>query len=348
MSRKHEVVMLGFDHRVVPMEILEEARRAVEDSSTAAVLALGVRGAVGVMTCHRVELYVEGVDDEALSSLIGAWSGGRLTSAPPVVLEGRAAARHLLRVAAGLEAAVLGDTNILGQLREAYRGACRGLHAGPLLHRLFHAAFRTGKRVRTETGIGDGGRSVAGEAVAVINRRLGGLSSRSVLVLGAGEMARTAARRLAKRGVERLLIANRSLERARKLAEATGGEVVPWSWRAGALPTVDAVIVGTGAPDPVLEADDLRTAAIERGRLIAVDLSLPRNLEPPEDAVAGLEVIDLVGLGVLLESERERRRAAVASAETIVDEEVQKWLEWVRNRRERVGPRPGAGSVVAG
>ena len=344
MKQELGIVMAGFSNRAVPMAVLESARKAVEDSSMARVLALGVGGAVAVVTCHRVELYVEGAMEAVGPSLFGAWSGGRLESPAPMVLEDGAAARHLLRVAAGLEAAGLGDENVLGQLRSAYRSACDGLSAGPLLHRMFHTAFRTGKRVRTETGLGRGGRSLAGEAVVVINRALGGLAGRTVLVLGAGEMARTAAERLAKRGVGRLVISNRSLKRAKDLAAATGGEVVPWSWRARALRTVDAMVVGTGAPEPVLGAEELRAAAAARGRLVAVDLSLPRNLEPPAVTAPGLELIDLVKLTSLLEGERERRQGDVALAETIVDQETEKWLAWARNRRER-GCR---GSAVRG
>jgi len=335
MKSEFGVVMAGFSNRTVPMTVLESARKAVEGCSISPVLALGVGGAVTVVTCHRVEIYVEGAVDAMGPALFDAWSGGRLGGRAPVVLKDGEAARHLLRVAAGLEAAVLGDENVLGQLRSAYRSACEGLSAGPLLHRMFHTAFRAGKRVRTETGLGRGGRSLAGEAVVVINRALGGLAERTVLVLGAGEMARTAAERLAKRGVGRLVISNRSLKRAKDLAAATGGEVVPWSWRGRVLRTVDAMIVGTGAPEPVLGAEELRAAAAARGRLVAVDLSLPRNLEPPAEQAPGLELIDLVKLTSLLEGERERRQGDVVLAEGIVDQETEKWLVWARNRQER-------------
>lgn len=347
MTWAPDVAMVGFHHRAVSMPVLEEARRAVDGASIAPVLALGARGAVSVVTCHRVELYVESVERDRIASLLSAWSGGRLTDTP-VAFEGVDVARHLLRVAAGIEAAVLGDENVVGQLRGAYRSACEGAEVGPLLHRMFHAAFRTGKRVRTEAGLGRGGRSVAGEAVVVINRALGGLAGRTVLVLGAGEMARTAAERLAKRGVGRLIISNRSLQRAKDLAAATGGEVVPWSWRAGVLQTVDAVLVGTGAPEPVLGASELSAAAVARGRLVAVDLSLPRNLEPPEVEVPELELIDLVRLTVLLEGERERRRGAVTLAETVVEQEMEKWLAWTRNRHNRGCPGSATGGVAAG
>lgn len=343
---KNGIVLAGWDHRTLPLSELEKTRRSAEGASPASLLALGVHGAVSVLTCHRVELYLEGPVEElkiTLPQLLSTWSGGRLESGAPVVAGDDEAGRHLLRVAAGLEAAVLGDGNVMGQLRTAYREACDGCHAGPILHRLFHTAFRTGKRVRTETGLGRGGRSVAGEAVVVIHRALGGLAGRRVLVLGAGEMAGIAAERLVGRGVGRLLISNRSLDRAQELAESTGGEVVPWSWRAKILPTVDAVIVGTGAPEAVLGAEELEHAAKSKSRLIAVDLSLPRNLEAPVKEIRGLEIIDLQGLGILLEGERERRRSAVLRAEEIVEEELKKWLSWTGERSNSLCKRRVAG-----
>jgi len=338
MNRKPGVVMIGFQQRKVPIEVLEKARRAVEGTSPAGILALGARGVVAVATCHRLELYVEGASPDSVRTFFAGWttSSGALSTA--TMLENGEAARHLFRVSAGLEAAVLGDDNILGQLRSAYRAACDGRMAGPLLHRMFHCAFRAGKRVRSETDLGRGGRSVAGEAVAVINRKLGGLASKRVLVLGAGDMARIAAGRLAKRGTGQLVISNRSYQRASDLAASTGGEVVPWSWRARALASADAVIVGTGAPEPVLSASVLRQAASARGTLLAVDLSLPRNLETPSQEIPGLEIIDLETLGTLLEAENARRRDAVAAAEYIVEQEVETWLAWSRSRRG--GRRP--------
>ena len=325
------IVMAGIHHRVAPIGLIETARRGAEAGSPAAAVALGARGAVGVLTCHRVELYLEGVPAADAPSRFESWCGGGIR---PLVLEGAGAARHLFRVAAGLEAAVLGDDQVLGQLRAAYAAACRGLHGGPVLHRLFHAAFRAGKRVRSETALAKGGRSVAGEAVALIARRLGGLKGRTVLVLGAGEMARVAAARLARRGAGRLLVANRSRERARTLASAVGGTPVPWPWRERVLAAADALLVATAAPEPVLGAEALAAAA-GAGRIrIAVDLSMPRNL-PAAGPWPGLETYDLSEIARSLEADRAARRASVAAAEAIVEEELARWLRWVRDRAGR-------------
>ncbi len=329
MTMEPRVVMVGLHHHAAPLEELERACPRTGTGDLPAVLACGAQGAVAVVTCHRVELYLEGVAPSQAEHLFSVWRNGGEVRAAPVVLSGKAASRHLLRVAAGLEAAVLGDDQILNQLREAYRRACEAGCAGPLLHRLFHTAFRTGKRVRSETDLARGGRSVAGEAVCVLSRLLGGFSDRRVLVVGAGEMASLAARRLAKRGPERILVTNRSPERAEELAGFVGGTSVPWAWRAAALQNVDAVIVGTAAEEPVLRDQDLAAAVEVGGRLVAMDLSMPRNLEPPREPVTGLELIDLAHLTNLLDRERERREAAVQRAARLVEDELEVWLSWV-------------------
>ena len=337
------VTMAGVHHRAVDAAGLEAVRRSVADGSPAAALALGAAGAVGVVTCHRAELYLEGLGEAAARSAFGAWCGGR-PPCEPVVLTGAAAARHLLRVAAGLEAVALGDDQVLGQLRAAYAAACRGLAASPALHRLFHAAFRTGKRVRAGTALGRGGRSAAGEAVGVLARRLGGLAGRTVLVLGSGEMGRIAAARLRRRGLGQLLVTSRSARRAAELAAAAGGVAVPWAWRAEAACAADALIVATAAPEPVLGRGALARAAAGRLR-IAVDLSMPRNL--PDGDVPGLERIDLHRLGELLAADHERRLAAVREAEAIVEEELERWLRWLAGRPVRTpGRRPAREAAV--
>ncbi len=342
------IVMVGVHHRTQGIAILERVRAAAENGSPAAAVAMGARGAVGVVTCHRVELYLEGVEPGTAGTCFGAWCEGGVDGVEPVVLRDEAAARHLLRVAAGLEAAVLGDDQVLGQLRRAYAAACRGLLGGPLLHRLFHAAFRTGKRVRSETALGRGGRSVAGEAVALIARRLGGLRNRRVLVLGAGEMARIVVTRLARRGAGPVLVANRSIERARALAAEVGGRVVPWSWRARAAASVDALVVATGAAGPVLSEAELAGAVAGGRQLVAADLSMPRNLPSAARGLPGFELVDLEGLAAALEQDAVRRRDAVAAAEAIVEEELDRWQAWVRSREAAAPGRRGGVAVGRG
>lgn len=322
------LAMAGIDQRIAPLDLLASL---AGDATALPHIRSRCAGVVALATCHRRELYLEGVAGSEVRSLFARWAGGG--ESVVVVREGAAAVEHLLRVAAGLESAVLGEDQILGQVRAAYRQACAGRLAGPLLHRAFHAAFRTGKRVRSETDLGGGGRSLAGSAVALLGRRLGGLEAATVLVLGAGEMASLAATRLRARGAGGIVVCSRTFSRAAALAAQVGGQALPWEWREQALSAADGVIAAVSAPAPVLSAAALRSAA-QRGRLVAVDLGLPRNLEPPAETMPGLEVIDLDAMRTLLASHAAQRRGAVAQAEGIVAVELAAYTAWLASRRE--------------
>ena len=234
-----------------------------------------------------------------------------------------------MRTAAGLESAVLGEDQILGQLRSAYRDACSQHLPGPVLHRLFHAAFRTGKRARSETPIQQGCRSLAGAAVSFICEAAGGLHDISILVLGAGEMARRAASRLKKRGAARILVANRTFPRAEELARSVRGEAVPWAWRSRILGTAGGVIIATSAGSPVLDLETLKdTVAGRTTPLIAVDLSVPRNLQPPERPIGNLVTADISTLEAYLKAQHRRRRGSIGAVEQIVEQELEALMRW--------------------
>ncbi len=332
------VVQVGVDHRRTPLPLLERLHaRRVEPLSPMDRVSPGL---VRLSTCHRLELYTEGVGVAPAIEIWQSWLGLSLAEVAALnphlsVRENAEASRHLLRVAAGLESAVLGEDQILGQVREAYRRACAGGEAGPLLHRLFHASFRAGKRARAETSLGEGGRSLAGCAVAWLSRRLGGVAGKAVLVLGAGEMGAVAARKLRQRGVGRLLVTNRTLSRAVALAAQVGAEALPWPWRMAALTEVSGVICACHAPEPVLFSAWLAAAARPPRRLAVVDLAVPRGVEPPTPVPPGLVLADLAALTAQMNSDSERRRAAIGDAERIVEEEVREWLGWVEGRAER-------------
>ncbi len=323
------LVQVGLDRSRAAVEVLGEVHRRLEGRGWPR-LSEGAR-AVVLQTCHRVEVYFEGLPAprcvECYLDWVG-WDEAQRARVLPLlaVRTGAAAARHLLRVSAGLESAVLGEDQVQGQVREAYRQACARKAAGPVLHRLFHVAFRAGKRVRAETALGGGDRSLAGCGVNMMGRALGGLREQSVLVLGVGEMGSLAARRLRQRGVGRLVLANRTWQRARELAQELGAEVVPWDWRCRALREVEGLVCATGSPEPVVPAEWVAAAA-EEGRLrCVVDLAVPANAEIPHPLPRRLTAIDIDTIGGHLAAEEERRRAAVTAAAAIVDEMVQEWL----------------------
>lgn len=323
-------MQIGIDRGTTGVERLAVLNRARDDRALEAWRPEG-GGVVALATCHRLEWYVEGGETAGALRAFEAWLPGAAASETRVRM-GRSAAAHLMRVTAGLESAVLGEDQILAQAREAYRRACAAGRSGPLLHRVFHAAFRAGRRVRAETSLASGTRSLAGAAVAAIHRRFGGLTDRTVMVLGAGEMARLAVRLLADRRVGHLVVCNRTAAHAARLAGAHGGDTTPWEWRLGRLATVDAVVAATSSALPVVDAEALAIAA--RGRhapLVIADLGMPPNVAA--DAPAPIERLDVEQLGALLREEEGRRAAAVAEAEAIVEEEVTAWAAWRAARR---------------
>jgi glutamyl-tRNA reductase len=335
MRTAPRLVMVGVDNRRTPLPVLERlhARRG----ELLPRVDRGPSGLVRLATCHRLELYTEGIGRERAIGIWRAWldlAAAEAGALSPFVLiqEGEDAARHLLRVAAGLESAVLGEDQIQGQVREAYRSACAGREPGALLHRLFHAAFRAGKRVRAETALKEGVRSLAGCAVAWLGRRLGGVAGKAVLVLGAGEMGTIAARKLKERRAGRLLVTNRTWSRAAALADEIGGEALPWPWRRAALAEVAGVVSACHAPEPVLPGAWLAAAVSSTRRLSVVDLAIPRGVEPPVPVPPGLSLADLATLTAVMNGDAERRRAAVADAERIVEDELGEWLDWAEGR----------------
>jgi glutamyl-tRNA reductase len=286
---------------------------------------------VPLVTCHRIELYFEHATVAEAMAAFGAWAGAT-DSMPPAVRQGPDAARHLFRVASGLESAVLGEDQILSQVRAAYRDACARGAPGALLHRVFHTAFRIGRRVRHETALGAGPRSLAGAAVSALCGRAGGLRGRSAAVVGAGETGALAARLLAERGAAPLWICSRTAARASALAAAVGACVLPWEWRDGLLACADVIVSAVRAEAPVLRA----APAGVRTRTIAIaDLGMPPNVA--RGTHGAVHVIGLPALERGLRADGERRAAAIASAEAIVRQELDAWIGWRRARDVR-GP----------
>jgi glutamyl-tRNA reductase len=321
------LLQIGIDRATATVDRLAALHAVARDRDPGSVALPPGGSLVALATCHRLEWYLEGVGRREGLALFAGWFAHHPALEPVSCRQGADAARHLLRVVAGLESAVLGEDQILSQARAAYRAACAARRAGRLLHRLFHAAFRAGRRVRAETALAGGTRSLAGAAVAAVHRRIGSLRGAAILVLGAGEMATLAARLLADRSVGRLIVVNRTAERGAALAARFGGQPMPWEWRTGLLTTVHAAICATKAGKPILDAASLRRAAERRSApLVVVDLGVPPNVERP--AAPGIELFDVDSLGTMLAEEQRERVAAVAGADEIVDEELRAFLSW--------------------
>lgn len=306
-------------------------------------------------TCNRIELYAwsgavtDGEMTAAATELVERWIGEDQQHAEELeslVLrrQGEDAARHLLRVAAGLESQILGDVQILGQVRRAYRDAMDAGAVGAGLHRLFSVALRSAKRVQTETGLVGGRHSVGTEAAALAARRQGPLVKRRCVVIGCGKTGERAARHLVKLGAADLVLINRTPERAEQLARDLWGRAAPWDRLHRELARADIAIVVTAAEQPPVRAASLRFCREMAGSsahpLMIIDLSMPRNVEPEVAGLPGLTLLDLDALHPPLAHAEALRQAAVPRAEAIVEAELTEFSAWVKADAAREALRP--------
>ncbi|EKP95853.1 glutamyl-tRNA reductase [Thermaerobacter subterraneus] len=336
------VMVLGMNHRTAPVAVRERLAVAGEDLPAAlAELAAcpAVDEVVLLSTCNRVEVYAaashHGQGRRQVRDVLARWAGmdpDRLETYL-YAREDAAAARHLFRVAAGLDSMVLGESQILGQVREAYHGAAAAGTCGKVLHGLFQQALAVGKRARTETAISQHAVSVSYVAVELARKVFGQLDGRRVLLVGAGETAELAARSLAEEGGCRLVVANRTLERGRQLAAAYGGEAVSLGDLPAALDRCDVVISSTGAGRPLITAAMVREAMRRRrGRpLLLVDIAVPRDIEPAAGRLDGVFLYDIDDLQAVVEANLRLRREEAARVEAMIDEEVRGFEGWLHS-----------------
>ncbi|MCL2395653.1 MAG: glutamyl-tRNA reductase [Acidimicrobiaceae bacterium] len=338
------VVVVGLNYRSVPLEVLEQTAvnaeqlpKALHDLSARDYL----NEVVVVSTCMRTEVYAVasryhgGINE--IRKFLAAWSGAPLEDIADQVYEfhDETAAHHLFRVASGLDSAVLGEGEILGQVRDAWTAAQVERSCGPVLATLFRRAVETGKRVRSETAIARGTTSLSQAALAMATERLGFLVARTTLVIGAGEMGEAmavalggalAAGDLPGSTGGALLVANRTAGRAAALAARAGGSAVAWEHLSGAVVQADLVLASTAAAEVVLDAATLRSSLAERGGrpLLIVDIGVPRNVDPAVGELDGVTLLDIDDLRAFVDVAMEGRRAELPAAEAIVAEEVER------------------------
>jgi glutamyl-tRNA reductase len=335
------LIVVGLSHRTAPVEQREKA--ALTDTAARAVMRTmvaidGVSEAVAISTCNRTEVYVR-ADDNALAeeaicaAVVEHTEIGRheLDCARYAHRDDKLAA-HLLRVAASLDAMVVGESEIQGQVRQAFERAQEEGTVGPVLDNLFRKALETGKRVRHETGIGAGAVSVASVAVELAREAVTDLTDRRVLLIGAGEVAEATASALVDSGVGELVVANRTSSTARGLAGRIGGEGVGFDRLPAELVAADIVISSTDAPHPLLGHDDIERAMRERpGRpMVLIDIAVPRDLEAEIASVPGVRLYDIDDLERVVEMNLNGRMREADLAETIVRDEAARFVEWRR------------------
>jgi glutamyl-tRNA reductase len=325
VSRVRELHLVGLSHKSAPVAVREQVALGgdlLKDALTGLAGRPGVAEAMVVSTCNRVECYVYGESvDEARNFFLErtAEAGAHL-----YVHSGREAVRHLFRVAASLDSMVVGEPQILGQVKEAYGLAASAETARAFVSRLCNRAFVTAKRVRNETEIARGAGSVSQVAVELVEKIFGTLRDRVVLLVGAGKMGALSAKALRELGADRILVTNRSPEKARALATEIGASAEPWEGLHSLLALADVVIVSTGAPTYVITQDlAVRVMKARRGRSICfIDLAVPRNVDPAcgqQDNVYAYDIDDLQK--VVVQTHAARAEEAIR-AEAIVEAEV--------------------------
>jgi glutamyl-tRNA reductase len=338
------LVLVGISHRTAPVELRERIdfqARGLEASLRALAARGAVREAVVLSTCNRAELY--GVSDEvdqgrsAFVDFITEFHNVDRQSLQPHVYQiaDLDVARHLFRVAAGLDSLVVGEPQILGQVKEAHSVAGATHVVGPFLNRLFHSSFAVGKRVRTETGLGSGAVSVSFAAVSLAKKIFGDLKGRTVLVVGAGEMGKLTAIHMKSQGVHQVTIVSRTMAHAARTAEAIGGaSAAPWEELDTLMGNADIVITATGAVSPILTKAHIESVMRPRRNrpLFLIDIAMPRDVEPAAGEIEQVFLYNIDDLQATVRENLARRASEVARAEAIVGEEVDKFGSWLRSR----------------
>jgi glutamyl-tRNA reductase len=333
------ITLVGISHKTAPVSVREHfAFAPAELPELLRRLGERYQGAAVVSTCNRTEVYVasaRGVGDpRPIEALLSEIKGEvAMEGAPFFTLSGKDAARHLFRVAAGVDSMVIGESEILGQVRAAFNEATAAGTHSPALSRLFHSALRAGRRVRTQTEIGRRSVSVSSTAVQLAREVLGDLAGKTVLVVSAGEAGKLTARSLAGSGVSRMLVTTRNPDRAAGLAAELHGEAVPFAKLGAAAAVADIVISSSAAPTFLIERPLVEHAMRSRAArpLLIIDIAVPRDVDPAVRDLPGVHLHDIDDLQAVASHNMHLRRAELAQAEAIVEEEVTKFGDWLRS-----------------
>ena len=335
-----ELLAIGVSHKTAPVEVRE--RLALPEPRAAGFVrdllgAADVQEAVAISTCNRTELYLvvgEPVEAESrVLSMLASQAAIRPTALASAIYSHRNcdAARHLYRVTAGLESMIVGEAEVQGQVKRAYDAAIERESVGPLTNRLFKAALATGKRVRSETAIGERSLSIPAVAVALAREQLGALDGREVVIVGTGETGELTARALADSGGDTVFVANRRRDRALALARRYGGTMVSFDRFPEALAKADILVAATASPHLLLEARELAEVMEARGGrpMLLIDLAVPRDIDSSCADIDGIGLYDVDDLQAVIARNRKVRQVEARKAEGIIEEEIQHFAAWL-------------------
>jgi glutamyl-tRNA reductase len=354
------IVLTGVNHKTASIAVREKIFAGCEEQNDilSRLKSLdGVGEVLPLSTCNRIEI-IASVEDsgdavKGLRDFIAAGGGLTPNEAATCIYEyrGEEAVRHIFRVASSLDSMVMGETQILGQVKDAYRQALAQYATGVVLNRLMHCSFRAAKRVRTETAIAVNPVSVSYAAVELARKIFGSLDGKKILLIGAGEMAELTGMHLINNGAQSIIVANRSLAQAEMLAEKFHGEAVSLDALEKKLIDADIVISSTGAPDFIVTADMLKKIHHERRNrlLFLIDIAVPRDIEPEASALENVYLYNIDDLQDIVDENMNVRKKEAIKAEMIVDEEVARYLNWQKELESVptiVSLRNKAGEIV--
>lgn len=339
-----KIFCVGLSHHQTKVETRESF--AGDAATQARLREQGCSEVLLLNTCNRVEVYGAAEKELSMAELARSLAGSRTIREQEVPTfyryEGEDCVRHLFRVASGIDSMVIGETEILGQVKKAYETARSTGFAGPLIHRLFQRAFRVAKQVRTNTDITRGSVSVGSVAVDLAGKIFGNLVKCKVLLLGAGETSERTARAVMSRGVSDLRVSNRTAERAEELARLVGGSVVPFEDWMRHCAEVDILITATSSETPLLHPENLQPilrSRIDRP-LFIIDIAVPRDVHPAVNELAGVFLYDIDSLQSVAEQSLALRRQHVASAESIIADHAHDFLNRFFRETRSVGNSP--------
>lgn len=339
-EHRRQLLTLGISHKTAPVALRE--RLALTDAAAEALMQQlvaeeAIDEAVVISTCNRTEVYLVVTDAvQAETELLGRLArraGIRPTELAGIVYSPRNcdAARHLFRVTSGLESMIVGEAEVQGQVKRSYEAALAAGTTGPLTNRMFTAALTTGKRVRTETGIGASHVSVSTVAVQMARDAVGELRGRNVVIIGAGETSELTAQALADQGVGAIFVANRHAGRARSLADRFNGSVVSLDELPARLEHADIVVSSTSSPHAIVGVEEMElvTAARDGRPIVLIDIAVPRDIEPACGELRGVTLLDIDDLQTAVQRNMQVREGEREQASIIVEAEIQRFARWM-------------------
>ena len=336
------LIIVGLSHKTAPVEIREKLSfpsQTIGEPLNRLCTSYGINEGVIISTCNRVEIFAVTRDIEK-----GLWQLKRFMSDyHNIPMEGldehlytytsEDAARHIFRVASGLDSMVLGEPQIFGQVKDAYGYALQHRTAGVIINKLFHKAFSVAKRIRTETKIGSSAVSISYAAVELAKKIFGTLEGKSVMLIGAGEMAELAAKHLLSNGVQEIIVANRTYERAIEMAKGFNGTPIMFREFPHYLKRVDIVIASTAAPKYIIRPEQIDEVIKERKNrsMFFIDISVPRNVDPLINNIDNIYLYNVDDLQGVIEANLKERAKEAKAAEVIIDEEIKNFYRWVKS-----------------